>query len=127
LESLEDTPLQQAVMLSLDKVEGAGLSVALAPGGQFSSAIPLKAFEDKVVGFLVAAGGLRSYMAVQVFAGSATAGPGGVVDIKAGNGTTSGGGVIIDHERGGAALRAGAAAGRARARARVAHWALGER
>lgn len=50
LESLEDAPLQQAVMLSLDKVEGAGLSVALAPGGQFSSAIPLKAFEDKVGG-----------------------------------------------------------------------------
>ena len=48
LEAIEDAPDSHPLMLSLPSMDNVGLAVALSPAGVFSSAIALKAFEDKV-------------------------------------------------------------------------------
>ena len=50
LEIIEDAPDAQPIMLSLPGMENVGLAVALNSAGVFSTAIALKAFEDKVRG-----------------------------------------------------------------------------
>eukprot|EP00271_Cylindrocystis_brebissonii_P008358 TRINITY_DN2254_c0_g1_i1.p1 TRINITY_DN2254_c0_g1~~TRINITY_DN2254_c0_g1_i1.p1 ORF type:complete len:1958 (-),score=356.45 TRINITY_DN2254_c0_g1_i1:258-5252(-) len=48
LEAIEDAQDSQPIMLSLPSVSNVGLAVALNPSGVFSSAIALKAFENKM-------------------------------------------------------------------------------
>lgn len=49
IETIEDAQPNEPIMLSLPAMDNIGLAVAMNPKGMFSSAIALKAFEDKVI------------------------------------------------------------------------------